>query len=468
MLPGMRRSGVLALLVACVVPLSGCVRIIEGLPTSLQPPVSAVPSGEIEIVGASGDPIDQLARNALADLQDFWTAQFPDAFGDRFQPLQGGFFSVDPGNIDRRVYPNGVGCGSDPRDVENNAFYCQARGEPNSDSISYDRAFLAELADQFGDFIPDLVMAHEFGHAVQARVGSPRSSIATETQADCFAGAWTSWVAGGNARHTTVRAPELDQVLRGYLQLRDPVGTGQGEQQAHGSYFDRVSAFQEGFGDGVTACRDNFPDNRVFTQQGFSRGDLETGGNAPGNAPYDGLPDIIRSTLDPFWEDVVGSRGKNFDAPRVESLDGRAPRCAGDRELDYCTDENVAAVDGAQLGQTIYQQIGDFAVISAVSVPYALAARKQLGLSTDDTDAVRSAVCLTGTYGRALFDQKIDQPTQPPVSISPGDIDEGVIFLLDYGKDPKVFPQSDLTGFELVDVFRTGFVRGVKACGLGT
>jgi predicted metalloprotease len=443
-----------------VVPLAGCVRIIEGLPTSLQPPVSAVPPGEIEIVGATDDPIDQLARNALADLQDFWTAQFPDAYGDEFQPLQGGYFSVDPNNVDPSVYPDGVSCGSDPLDVEGNAFYCKARGEVNSDSISYDRAFLTELAEEFGAFIPDLVMAHEYGHAVQGRVGDPPASILAETQADCFAGAWTRWVADGEAEHTTVRGPELDDVLRGYLQLRDPVGTSLNEQSAHGSYFDRVSAFQEGFTDGVIACRDNFDADRVLTQQEFSSDeDVQRGGNAPPGQ----LPGIIDVTVTPFYEDVVASAGGNFEAPSVEGLDGSTPSCAED-QLDYCEGENVVAIDSG-FASEVYE-IGDFAVISAVAIPYGLDVRDQLGLSTDDSDAVRSAICSTGAYGRALFGNQIDQPTEDPIAISPGDLDEGVVFLLTYGGDPEVVPDADLTGFQLVDIFRTGFTRGVEACGL--
>ena len=451
----------LALLVACVVPLSGCVRIIEGLPTSLQPPVSSVPEGEIRIVGATDDPIDQLAANALADLQGFWTQQFPDVYGEEFQPLKGGYFSVDPDNVDRRTYPNGVSCGSDPLDVSGNAFYCQSAGEPNSDSISYDRVFLTELAEEFGDFIPDLVMAHEFGHAVQGRVGYPPASILAETQADCFAGAWTAWVAGGEAQYTTVRAPELDDVLRGYLQLRDPVGTGLNEESAHGSYFDRVSAFQEGFADGAQACRDDFDTDRVLTQREFSTDeDVQSGGNAPRGD----LPGIVDSTVTPFFEDVVSSAGGSFDPPTVESLDGPAPSCAED-ELDYCEGENVVAIDGAGFGTEVYD-IGDFALITAVAIPYAQDVRDQLGLSTDDTDAVRSAVCSTGAYGRALFDDRIDQPEEPGVTISPGDLDEGVVFLLTYGNDPEVIPSVDLTGFQLVDIFRTGFTRGAEACGL--
>jgi predicted metalloprotease len=451
----------MALLAACVVPLSGCVRIIEGLPTSLQPPVDPVPEGEVRIVGATDDPIDQLARNALADLEDFWAQRFPEVYGEDFPPLQGGYFSVDPNNVDRSDYPDGVSCGADPLDVEGNAFYCLSAREPNSDSITYDRAFLTDLAEEFGDFIPDLVMAHEFGHAVQGRVGYPPASILAETQADCFAGAWTRWVAEGEADHTTVRGPELDDVLRGYLQLRDPVGTGLNEESAHGSYFDRVSAFQEGYADGVEACRDNFDTDRALTQAEFSTD--EELQNA-GNAPLADIPGIIDATVTPFYEDVVSSAGGDFEPPTVESVEGPAASCAED-ELDYCEDDNVVAIDGSGFGREAYG-IGDFALITAVSIPYALDVRDQLGLSTDDGEAIRSAVCATGAYGRALFEQQIQQPVDPPVGISPGDLDEGVLFLLTYGGDPEIIPDVDLTGFQLVDIFRTGFTRGVEPCGL--
>ena len=71
-----------------------------------------------------------LARNALADLEMFWAEQFPEVFGTDFQPLQGGYFSVDPGNADPADYPQGIGCGAAASDVENNAFYCVAARRP--------------------------------------------------------------------------------------------------------------------------------------------------------------------------------------------------------------------------------------------------------------------------------------------------------------------------------------------------
>jgi hypothetical protein len=51
--------------------------------------------------------------------------------------------------------------------------------------------------------------------------------------------------------------------------------------------------------------------------------------------------------------------------------------------------------------------------------------------------------------------------------ISPGDIDEAVQFLLEYGVRSEVFPNTSASGFELVGAFRTGFLEGGDACGLG-
>ncbi|MGK5114986.1 MULTISPECIES: neutral zinc metallopeptidase [unclassified Geodermatophilus] len=469
-MPGRRLLRVAGALLAAValVVVSGCSVVVLGRPRAADPPPDDATPGRVAIVGAVDGPIDVLARNALADLEDYWAEQFPEVHGSRFDPPRGGYFSVDPADVDPAVYPQGVGCGADPREVENNAFYCSAPQTPNSDSISYDRSYLEELAGGYGRFIPALVMAHEFGHAVQARVGAPRTSIATETQADCLAGAWTAWVEAGEAAHTTIRGPELDQLLRGYLLLRDPVGTSRAEDQAHGSYFDRVSAFQEGFDDGPTACRDRFGPDRVFTQGEFTSDDDFLSG---GNSAYGLVERLVEESLPEFWDraftDVLDGE---FTAPELTAFAGDAPACAAaeDADLVYCPpgdgggDSGVVAFDEQDLTRPAHEELGDFAFPTAVSIPYALAARDQLGLSTDDDAAVRSAVCLTGWYGAQVYNRALRT-----VQISPGDLDESVRFLLEYGNDPRVLGEVQLSGFQLVDLFRNGFLQGAAACDVG-
>jgi predicted metalloprotease len=431
------------------------------------PEVSAradVAPADLPITGAADDDVDRVARNALADLTTYWSQQFPGTFSRPFTPLTGGYFSVDPDDLDPGRYPGGrVGCGQEVEAVTGNAFYCSSGpGTPDGDAIQYDRAFLGQLADRYGRFIPALVMAHEFGHAVQARVGYPvERSINVETQADCFAGSWTAWVAGGSAEHDSIRPGELDDVLRGYLLLRDPVGTGAGESQAHGSYFDRVSAFQQGFDDGPTACRDSFGADRVFTQGRFRDEDLLTGGDAP----YEEAQALISSTLPVYWTSVFRARGADFRPPQVQPFSGTAPECGGEQpetDLVYCAADTTVGYDETDLTRPAYSDFGDYAVLTAVSIPYALAARGQLGLSTDDPAAIRSAVCLTGAYTAAVQRGEV-----PDISISPGDVDESVQFLLQSSNDPEVLDESGLTGFQLVDVFRSGVVEGLSACDIG-
>ncbi|SNR44231.1 hypothetical protein [Blastococcus mobilis] len=444
-----------AVLALTTVGLTGCATIVIGRPEARQAPPPG--GGSDAVVGADGGEVDQLAAAALADLEDYWSEVFPEVFGGAFAPLQGGYFSVDPGNVDPAEYPQGVGCGSDPRELENNAFYCQSPNAPNSDSISYDRAFLGELAGQFGRFIPALVMAHEFGHAVQGRVGLPASSITTETQADCLAGSWTRWVADGEAARSRLREPELDELLRGYFQLRDPVGTSSAGESAHGSYFDRASAFQEGFDDGPTACRDNFGPDRIFTQGQFV---TDEDFQRQGNAPYRDLIGYVEEALPAFWEEAFTDVfGESFDPPAVEPFAGTAPDCApDDRDLVYCEEGNLVGYDERDLTQDVYR-IGDYAVATGIAIPYALAARGQLGLDPADPDALRSAVCLTGWFSAAVYQRQV-----PGVLASPGDLDESVLFLLVYGVEEEVLGAADLSGFQLVDLFRAGFVEGVSAC----
>ena len=454
--------------------LTGCgARLIQGNGTPASGVNGDVAPEDFPIVGAADDDIDRIARNALADLNQYWTEQFGPTFSEDFTPLAGGYYSVDPGNLDPAQYPNGqIGCGEPPDAVEDNAFYCGPSSEyTNGDAIQYDRAFLDELAfggggsEGYGRFIPALVMAHEFGHAVQGRVGYPfQASIAIETQADCFAGRGPPGWPTATPRTTASGRPNWTTSLRGYLLLRDPVGTGLNEGEAHGSYFDRVSAFQEGFDDGPTACRDDFGRDRSYTQREFSDADLATGGNAP----YDmTVGDFAPNGLSEFFQATFDQLGKEFTPPTLEPFDGEAPECDGDRpdtDLVYCAADDTVGFDEADLTQPLYQSEsgGDYGVMTAIAIPYGLAVRDQLGLSTDDQEAIRSAVCLAGAFTAGVLNGQ-----SPVLSISPGDADESVSFLLEYSDDPDVLAESGLTGFQLVDVFRSGVFDGVPACDIG-
>ncbi|WP_232797265.1 neutral zinc metallopeptidase [Blastococcus atacamensis] len=450
-------------LVLSAVLLSGCaVDVVRGQASPGGDEARDVSVDDFPVTGAGGEPIDQVARNALADLETFWQQAYPEYFGEEYTPLAGGYFSVDSEDLDASLYPaTGIGCQeqpTDPEEVAGNAFY-----DPVCDVVAYDRTLLQELADDYGRFLVPVVMAHEFGHAMQGRYGFAERSILDETQADCLAGAWTRWVADGRAEHLSLREPELDQVIRGFLLLRDDVGSDPDDGAAHGSFFDRVSAFYEGYQAGLSTCRDDFGDDRLFTAAEFDPDDLLD----QGNADYASLVGWVGSTLPAFYGEVFPDVfGAAFEAPSVEAFDGDAPECAGleDRDLGYCTDDSTVYVDESDLAIPAYDEIGDFALATALALPYALAVRDQAGLSVDDGAATRSAVCLTGWYQAQWFANAFIDVVG--AQISPGDIDEAVQFLLQYGVDDRVLPNVDASGFELVGAFRSGFLEGGGACDL--
>jgi predicted metalloprotease len=427
-------------------------------------PLDVAPD-DFPITGVSDTGIDQFARNALADLNAFWAQAYPEFFGAEFRPLENGYYSVDSNAIDEGAYPEtGIGCEdspTSPESVAGNAFY-----DPSCDLIAYDRSLLEELSTDYGRFLSPVVMAHEFGHAMQGRFGFAESgrSIQDETQADCLAGAWTGWVAAGEAEHVSLRTPELDDVIRGFLLLRDDVGSDPDDTQAHGSYFDRVSAFYEGFDAGVGACRDDFGVDRLYTAAAFTTDEEYA---SQGNASFDEIVDWVGTTLPEFWSEVFPTAfDSDFTPPAVEGFDGTAPDCEGvqDRDLGYCADEATVYLDETDLAGPAYQDIGDFALATALALPYSLAVRDQAGLSVDDGAATRSAVCLTGWYEAQWYNDEFSDTTG--ASISPGDIDEAVQFLLEYGVRNEVFPNTAASGFELVGAFRTGFLQGGDACDL--
>jgi hypothetical protein len=446
--------------VAGSVLLTGCATGVAGT-ASFADPVSDVSAEDFPITGATDSDIDRYARNSLDDLVTFWEEAYPEAYGEPFTPLEGGFFAVDSEDVEESLYPEyGIGCPespTDPLEVEGNAFY-----DPDCDVIAFDTALLTQLSEQYGPFIGPAVMAHEMGHAMQNRFGYNDSSIQDETQADCFAGAFTRWVADGRGEHVTVRRAEIDPVVLGFLGLRDDVGSDPEDELAHGSGFDRVSGFLSGYEDGVTACRDEFGTDRVFTELPFTREDDAN----EGNAPYEDIPAIIDGSLPVFYESFVDG----FEPPAIETFDGTAPDCgtigADDRDVGYCADDDTVHVDETDLLEPAYDEIGDFAVATAIALPYAEAARTALGLPTGTPEATTSAVCLTGTYTGRFFSGDFTGEDGDGPALSPGDVDEAILFLLTYGQSDAVLPDTDATGFELVGAFRAGFLEGAAACGL--
>jgi predicted metalloprotease len=149
-------------------------------------------------------------------------------------------------------------------------FYC-----PGDRKVYVDLGFFSELRDRFGapgDFAQAYVLAHEIGHHVQTLLGTEAAarrarrgngdagntlSVATELQADCFAGIWAHWTA--NEKH--LDEGDIDEGL----EAAAAVGDDRLQRQAgarvnpdaftHGTSKDRAAWFRRGYQSGsIDAC----------------------------------------------------------------------------------------------------------------------------------------------------------------------------------------------------------------------
>ena len=410
---------------------------------------------KVQIRNTDNGEIDRLAGNAVFDIQKFWTEEMPQAFKEKYSPVSA-LYSIDPDGS------AAAPCTDDAADIRGNAFYC-----PGQDIVAWDRKVLfPELKQRFGDFLVAMVLAHEWGHAIQKRTKVPSNrTIVLETQADCYAGAWTAYALKGGAPHFEISRPTLDQALSGYLLFRDPLGSDADDRQAHGSGFDRISGFQDGFEKGVSFCAE-FDDSRTFTQVAFtSEDDAKSQGNLTIAQTLEQGP----ADVDRYWQSAFEKLYKKpwkAVAATKAFTDANRPQCAGQPMLDaqYCPADDTIYYDTDSL-QKVYQQTdGDFGAISLVAIAYGEAVRARRGESTatDSESVLLGAICLTGGYARDSFEQKPSEGNQRLI-LSPGDLDEAIRALLDAAGSSQFTRARGTTGFDRVQAFRQGF-NSVASC----
>ncbi|WP_436501906.1 neutral zinc metallopeptidase [Actinokineospora sp. HUAS TT18] len=456
----------LSLALVLVVAVTACTTTVPGTPVGQGTVMSRDEPGNPGGVDPSfventdKGEIDRLAATVITDVRAYWEQAFPDTFGKEFTDLKGGYFSVDTSDAESQAPP----CTDKANDVEGNAFYC-----PSADIIAWDRAaLLPVLRDRFGEAAVMLVLAHEYGHAVQNRTGAgldqrrenPKKfpTILIEAMADCYAGSFVRWVADGKAEHLNIAKERLDSALESLISFRDPIGTEQTDRGAHGDAFDRVSAFQDGYEKGVDLCAKMTVDNRTFTLSGFiDAGDQARGGNLR----FDQIVESISPKLNEYFAALMAKSGKTWTEPKVSTV-GQAPQCGGGKQgpVAYCPDGGRVEVDNKKELPKIHADIGDFATGALIASRFGVAALAIAGKPTDGADAQKSIVCLAGAFTGSLFaaEQRF---------LSPGDLDEAVQVLLDYDYAARDAKGASIdAGFDRVTAFRDGFTQGGEKCGL--
>ena len=182
-----------------------------------------------------GDSLAGDVRSAVGVTDAFWRQEFPDVFGRSYRSprVEGGYRGE-----------NGPTCGGQPS-VAFNAFYC-----PAQDFLAWDDNLMAAGYQQIGDAWVYLIIAHEWGHAIQAQLPARYVSPAVELQADCLAGAALQ----GAADQGLVRIePGDDEEIATTLEAvaDDYPWTDQG---SHGNARQRIAAFRAGVSRGVDGC----------------------------------------------------------------------------------------------------------------------------------------------------------------------------------------------------------------------
>ena len=483
------------LLAAALVPLS---LVLSACDPSLPRPKSTgsarggggdfTSNAAVRVVNDGRTRFDQQVKNAVADLQEFWRENYPKISGGRAYPeLRGGIYSVDGTKMTAALRRNAC-LRRDPKGAANNAFFCTV-----DDSVVYDRNtghLVGQLAEKYGPFMITAVIAHEWGHAIQQRLGifednagSPPPTIFTETQADCAAGAFIATVQDGRTPHVTVDQQQLETTLLGYLQVRDPPPLSTA-QISHGNGFDRLSAMADGIANGVGFCFGEEFEQRRFTERPFTTEiDYLQRGNLPYAQIIDPTPDspdqsTLQIELNRFWAAAARSADKQWRDVSIDQTND--PTCPDARttEFNYCPGGNVVyfsdefarqaynslpdkRVDRATGRLTLVDDApADYALGMLFVYGWSMAVRAQLFQApTEDRDALLAASCYSGAFTAAMNSGRSEG-----FQLSPPDMDEATSAVIKLVPSPEAFGAHETTALQRIQRFTEGYFGGLADC----
>jgi hypothetical protein len=415
-----------ALLIALVVA-AGCTTITEGDPASAPPPSASAPATATSppSTGATTEPATALDSidDVVAAIQLFWQAEFDQVSDRRFEPVPESrvlAFSGDAGDPARTC--DGLRLAFD-------IVFDNALAAPCEEGIlvAYDEGLFDELSERFGPTAPAVVLAHEWGHVVQFQAGEQLAPVISELQADCYAGSWVAWATDNDMRPFGA-AGVLDSVLAAVVDFRDEPGMAAEHIAAHGSGFDRVRAFQQGFGERPAACATYAERPPTVFQFPFSLEERATGGNLP----LEQAVELMSTDLTRFFSQAV----PGIVPPEILAI----------ASADELTDA--------------HRQVGDNAVGLLLALGWAEEAQRTAGRTTEGDEALLQRACLAGAWMGEL----LDPPEDAEIVLSPGDLDEAVVTVVE-GRG-SAGQAATTPAFEIVASLGGGVVGGMPSCGL--
>ncbi|MFI2717528.1 hypothetical protein ACH5AI_14415 [Streptomyces collinus] len=186
---------------------------------------------------APNDAMTEDIEAAVLGVDVYWEDHWSDFFTETYVP------PTVLGEYDG-ASANAPTCDGEPLD-DDNAVYCST----DEDYVAWDTD-LMRFGYQYGDAFVYLVVAHEWGHAIQNRLDAELQTVDGELQADCLAGAELE----GAARDGMVvfDSGDVDEVHTALV--RDADKTPWTKEGDHGSASERVDAFTMGQELGVEGC----------------------------------------------------------------------------------------------------------------------------------------------------------------------------------------------------------------------
>jgi len=234
-----RGRRMLALLLGLALALTGCtfsVSTYGGQPPAPVPVPAPAPEGTDRQV--SEQEADQRAvdeESAVREVDAYWRRHFTELTGRRYDSPQ-----VAGGYSGR----SGPSCAGQPS-VPGNAFYC-----PAGDFLAWDENLMEAGYDRIGDSWVYLIIAHEWGHAIQARLRRGQVDVAAELQADCLAGA--AIFGAVNDGKLTLEAGDTREIQQTLVLVSDDFPWT--DESSHGNAQQRTAAFSAGANGGFDAC----------------------------------------------------------------------------------------------------------------------------------------------------------------------------------------------------------------------
>ena len=428
--------------------------------------------GGTDATPEKGKGYEATLQLAIDDIQDYWADEFPVIYGEKYPRIPDDrIIAARPGV----KLPKCQGQTLTYKDAEDNAFYCY-----KSNFVAYDDVRLfPQIFRDFGALAVPLVLAHEWGHAIQDRADNAnQQTVYKELQADCFAGSWVKRVADGDARGIELKGGNLDRALAAMLQFRDPTGSSKEDAQAHGSGFDRVTAFQQGYDDGAEQCATYFDANPLVVEIPFTdEQDAASGGNVPAEDVIPASVELLNSfysQVEPLYQNQSADNVYSFDSSGAKK---QLPDCGGSipprgdirNRVFYCLDDGYFAFDEPYL-QHVYDDIGDMGVATLLANPFATYVQTLQnfpGAADNADNAVLGADCYTGGFAAAMYNETLSSETLglsdgDPI-LSPGDLDETVQAFIDYSAARGLSKDLDVT-FVRLRAFRDGFFNGYGVC----